>query len=182
KEELWCDFRRDPRLNRSTAQQRLRRSLVVATLCSMLVAMALFARSWSLEQQRLAVSDKQSDVFKAAFPNARVPSAVLRRLNSELTKLRGVSDPARDVPQKGRAFPTMGTLMKSLPGDVNFTVEEARVDDRNATLTMLLADYEEAASVVERLSLAGFEVGPPATESVGEALRAVISATESSDE
>ncbi|MFN3193451.1 MAG: type II secretion system protein GspL [Aureliella sp.] len=182
KEKLWCDFRRDPRLSRSTSEQRLKRSLMLAAICCLAVGISLFAKSWSLGQQRLSVSDQQVEIFKQAFPGARVPSAVLKRLQSELTKLRGVSDPSRDVTQKGRAFPVMGALLRGLPSDIDFTVEEARADDRNARLTMLLKDYDEAAAVVEGLSQAGFDVGPPATESVGNELRAVISASELNDE
>ena len=166
REEPWIDLRRDE-LASDDRWRRNRRSiswlvmaigLFLATLCG-----TLFWRAQTYRRLADSYAQKQLDLFRGAFPEQRVPSAIVGRLKSEHTKAMGVrqTDPTTSAPKS--ALLVLHRIIESLSDDFPFEVEEIRIENGRFAIEIELLSQQDAGKVALSLSSKGFNVEPPAT-------------------
>lgn len=166
REDPWIDLRRDElashdrwRRDRSSISWlAVAIGLFLATLCG-----TLFLRAQTYRRLADGYAQKQLDLFRGAFPEQRVPAAIVGRLKSEHTKAMGVrkTDPTTSAPKS--ALVVLHRIIESLKNDFPFEVEEIRIENGRFAIEIELLSQQDAGMIALSLASKGFNVEPPAT-------------------
>lgn len=164
--QRWFDLRReqlgpsDP-LRPILSQIRL----VALAVAACLLAMVLggWWRKQRIESKIADVRQQQQQRFQQAFPNTKVPPALVRRVRSEHTRVigsRGASSLV-DLPQS--APEVLHELLAALPETVRFRLRSIKILNGKVDLDMQVRSPVDAGVLATSLSAAGFDVEPPVT-------------------
>ncbi|MEM7475739.1 MAG: hypothetical protein AAF483_12170 [Planctomycetota bacterium] len=176
----WINFARDASLvgGGDQVQQNWSRLLTVASVCVLLVAGAIFYRSFQLKAETARLQAEQGVVFTSTFPGQRQPAAILRRFRSEYAKTVGArATNSAEVQTPQEAIPILGELVASLPLNIPFAVSELRVEDGAIYLDLEIQKHEDAGLIAEALGSERIRLGPPSTDSTGEKVTALLRGT-----
>lgn len=174
----WFDFSRDPNLKsvgeRSNSEVFSRLALV-ASICFLTVTVACLWRTVRVKSMTTQVQEQQADLFRKTFPNQRLPTAVLKRFQSEHAKVMGSRTlDSNSIPTPQRAIPILQDVLQGLPSDLDLSVVEIRVEDGDLYLDLEILEHGDAGMVATALQQRGIELSPPTTETSGERVRALI--------
>jgi type II secretory pathway component PulL len=177
----WMDLRRDGlavfdrwrRHRVSIARLVFATCFFVATLCG-----TLLWRSSQYQTDAKLYNQQQRDLFLRAFPQQRVPAAILARLKSEHAKALGIRKTDTKTVMPRSAFAILKSIVGSLSEEFAFEVEEIRIENGRIAMEVKLLTQQDAGKLAAALSGQGFQVEPPATTLVdGDRIMASVVAT-----
>lgn len=113
-------------------------------------------RTHELQQQQVAE-------FRDAFPESRVPAAVLSRLRSEHAKLAGARSGKGVVEFPVSALHVLFEFLSALPENQRYRFRECRIEDGKIDLDVELRSHNEANVLVGSFENRGFSVTAPTT-------------------
>ncbi len=166
--EPWFNLRHDSNF-RSDANYPAPRGLehwLWLLAASLLIVAGAFAwRAVSLQRAVASIHREQSELYRAAFPGERVPSALMARLRSEYSKLLGSRQlkSSLDIPE--HALPILQDVLEHLPSQRNISLVELSVNDAELTMDVEVEAYQLAGEIVKQLEQSGLEVDPPSISS-----------------
>lgn len=162
----WFDLRRDA-LSASdpfrAVQSHLRVLAIASALCFVILAAAGYYRSVRIENRITQLRDQQQDLFEKAFPDTKVPGAILRRVRSEHARLVGARGGQSSVDAPTNAPEILRRVLMSLPTDVRFRIEALSITDGRVDLDLQVRSPVDAGAIAAGLSAAGFATEPPVT-------------------
>jgi len=166
----WVDFLRDE-LESVSPWGRLaglvRSALVLAVALLVVLAGALYWRSCRYAAAAENYAAEQATVYKNLYPNTRVPTSVVTRLESEWRRLAGTSGASAEVPARLSALETLRQLVESIPPPLRVRLLEIRILPGDVLLQGQTRSHSDAQALATSLETAGFPVDPPRTEVVG---------------
>lgn len=138
-----------------------------AIAATIVFLMTIVGASWYRTQRISAAIDalqvEQRELFESAFPDARVPAALLRRVRSEHTRVmvsRGRGTKV-DLPVSGHSV--LNQLLAALPDDLRFRITRIEVEDGKVRLELQVRSPVDAGTLASEIAAAGFDVKPPVT-------------------
>lgn len=146
-----------------------------AACCLLVIAAALFWRAQETERLTNELRRSQQEIFTQAYPDKRVPTAVLARLRSEHAKVTASRSASNgELPLPAPALPIIQNLLEALPSDLPFSVQELRVENGRVYLDIEVEEHSEAGAITAALQSKGIAFSPPTTELAGERVRALL--------
>ncbi|MEM8666502.1 MAG: hypothetical protein AAGG48_03245 [Planctomycetota bacterium] len=139
--------------------------LAFASAIALLVAIA-FAGWFRTQRIEAAITDlqvEQQSLFREAFPDTRVPAALLRRVRSEHARVMASRGRSGDVDLPVSGHTVLSQLIMALPDDLRYRVTKIEIDNGNVDLELQVRSPVDAGTLASRLSTAGFIVKPPVT-------------------
>ena len=142
----------------------LRIAVVAGALLLLCVVLGSWWRRGRIDSEIASIRMHQRSAFKSAFPDARVPAALLRRVRSEHTKMKGSRGATSNIDLPVAAPKVLGDLLKGIPEGLRFQVDRIDISDGNLDLDVLVVNDTDAGKIANALANAGFVVNPPITE------------------
>lgn len=146
--------------------RQLRWVAVAAAACLLALAVGGWWRKHRIEQEIENVRIAQTDAFREAFPDSRMPGAVLRRVRSEHSKVLNSRGENTDIEVPDSAPDTLRRLLAAIPDGVRYRV--MRIEIRNGEVNLLLQvkNTVDAGRIASAIAEAGFRVDPPGTRRI----------------
>ncbi|MEM9588662.1 MAG: hypothetical protein AAGA03_15380 [Planctomycetota bacterium] len=134
-----------------------------AILFLVVVAASAWWRTRAINAELERTISRQRSAFQEAFPQARVPASLMRRVRSEHTKALRSRGQSTDLTRPESAPRLLRTALNGLPEDIRFQL--TRVEIRAETIAMDLGvrRQADAGRLAESLAATGFQVDPPTT-------------------
>ncbi|NND99087.1 MAG: hypothetical protein HKN47_17355 [Pirellulaceae bacterium] len=165
----WYDLRRG-RLAEKDPLRMYRgslRGLLVSAVVLLVVAIAASYWRQSVFQAEIArVQQQQRELFEEAFPDARVPAALLSRFRSEHRKALASRSTGGNVPTPQSALRVLDSFLSGLPADVRFRITQVAVTDGELRVDVQLRNHDSAGKLAAALERVGFSMLPPGTEQI----------------
>ncbi len=171
----WIDLRRDALAAPARREVYRRPTAALAIAAVLLAACVVGASLWRGEQYRrltLAHRAEQVELFKAAFPEQRVPGNIVARLTSERQRLaalggRDAGSDAHAQLQSISALEHLATVLRSLPADLRFKLLDLGISGQTIRLDGQALDHAGAEQLAASLRNTGrYEVEPPRTQAL----------------
>ncbi len=148
-------------------QRSIRRELRVlyASMAILLVVVGLAAgaKAQRAEALRAECQTRQAELFQNLFPKETTPVAINLRLQSEVTRLKGLRGENTDLPDLTPYRGVLERLLKSLPDSLRFRLLEVRVENGRLYLVGHVRAHGDADRIADGLRAAGLEVASPNT-------------------
>lgn len=160
------DLRRDALGHRDPLRQirlPLRTAGVAIAVCFIAMIVGSWWRTDLVEQEISRIRQQQQREFEDAFPNARVPAALLRRVRSEHSKVLGSRGKTAAVEAPLEAPLILRQVLDSLPEKIRFQVQRIVIANGEVTMDLLVRNPVDSGTIAGALSEAGFDVEPPGT-------------------
>ena len=164
--QRWFDLRRDqlgPSDPLRPIQTHLRLVTLAAAACLLAVVIGGWWRTQRIETEIENVRSRQQELFKTAFPDKRVPAALLRRVRSEYARVMGSRGATSQVDVPKSAPKILRTLLTALPDDVRFRIKSLKVLNGQVDLDLQVRVPTDAGKLAMSLESSGFNVKPPVT-------------------
>lgn len=163
----WIELRRD-QIGQYDPYRLMRGSLRLLLLVLLITLMSLttVARIRASKYQSLTDSlnrEKQA-VFQQLLPEARVPTGIRSRLESERRMLLGMSADNIQAPELKSVTGCLVDALDALPTDLRFRLLEIRLEESSAYLEGEVRRHGDVDSIASSLRARGFAVDPPRTE------------------
>ena len=167
REMPWYELRRDALvigdpLRAYSGPLRLLFGTAILAL-GLLIGMSLL-RQFRLEGAIERVKDEQRNVFKEAFPESRIPAALVSRMKSEHRKALGARQTNNVVPETKNAIEVIDTFLAGLSGSARCRITRLVVEDGAVRADVQLRNHNDAGRLAASLEKAGFAMLPPGTE------------------
>ena len=174
----WIDLRRDSLAAADSFESVRKPMTMLAAAMALLMICVIGATQWRGRQyaaQRDEFLRQQSDVFRAAMPNQRVPASIKGRLMSEHQKLAGLSG---KLPGGGTgggdggvlrssALSQLQVVLLSLPGDLRYRILNLSLQPDRIRVDGQARSHAEAERIAAALRETGtYAVEPPKTEAL----------------
>lgn len=160
----WFDLRRD-QLSPSDPLRPIRSELrlvaAAVTICLLALVVGPWWRTQRIETEMASVRSQQQALFKKAFPDVRVPAALLRRVRSEHTRVMGSRGTSTDIELPQSAPEVLRGLLSALGADIRFRVTSIDIRNGQIDLDLQVRSPVDAGAIASSLADAGFEVKPP---------------------
>jgi type II secretion system protein L len=164
--EPWFELRRGA-LTLGDPLRSVRSSLgwlnAAALVLLMTVGIVSQWRSWQIRGRLDEIRADQRALFQQTFPGARVPVAVVTRLESEREKVVASRETGDDVVTPPAALELLDRLLSALPSDLRLRILEARIEQGDIVLDLELRSHGDAGVIASALERSGFVVTPPTT-------------------
>jgi len=135
-------------------------SMALVALC--VIAAGLFRTDRIIRDTERVVAS-QSDVYRGAFPNSKVPTGITSRLESELAKLKGLQGEDSSLSPALSVTSVLFSTLSAAPTDRRFRLLEIRIEEGRLYLDGEVRDHSDAEIFAQRLRAQGIEVPPPKT-------------------
>ncbi len=139
---------------------------VAAAACLLAISVGGWWRSRRIENEIENVRAAQVDLFQQAFPNARMPGAVLRRVRSEHSKVLSSRGENTDIEIPRSAPQILRRVLVAIPADIRYRVTRIEILDGKVDLLLQVRNTVDAGKIATSISAAGFQVDPPGTRQV----------------
>jgi hypothetical protein len=139
--------------------------LFQVSLVLLMVAVGLSAgfKGYQMEALRAECATREARLFHGLFPKEKVPVAVTARLQSEVTRLKGVRGESTDLPQLTPYVNILERVFQALPDSLRFRLLEVRITNGRLDLVGQVRAHGDADRIADGLRAAGLEVGSPNT-------------------
>jgi hypothetical protein len=162
--QRWFDLRRD-QLGPSDPLRPIRTQLRLVALAAAVCLLALVVGPWwrtqRIEAEISDVRSQQQELFSRAFPNAKVPVALLRRVRSEHARVMGSRGATSQIEIPQSAPKVLRELLAALPTDVRFRIKSVKIRNGQVDLDLQVRSPVDAGALASSLAAAGFVVKPP---------------------
>lgn len=137
----------------------------VAAAFALLIAIAAggWFRAQRIEAEIAEIQLQQRTLFRTAFPESRVPAALLRRVRSEHARVMASRGRSGEVELPISATRVLRHLLIALPDDLRYRVTRIDVNNGQLDLDLQVRSPVDAGTLASHLSAAGFAVKPPVT-------------------
>ena len=162
----WFDLRRDvlAASDRFRAvQKNLRAFAAAAVVCFVTLAAAGYYRSLRIENRIAELRDQQASLFEEAFPDTKVPGAILKRIRSEHARLVGARGGQSSVDAPVNAPEILRVMLNAIPSDVRFRIESLSITNGAIEMNVQVRSPVDAGAIAAAISAAGFTTDPPVT-------------------
>jgi hypothetical protein len=149
----------NPALRRYSALLKSAVAVLCLTACG-----ALLHRGQMAKCEAEILIARQTEVFREAFPNTKVPVGIKSRLESELAKLKGLHGDDSSLPPTISAGTVLHHMLAAMPTDRRFRLLEIRIEEGRLYLDGEVIEHGDAELIVQRLRANGFEVASPRTQ------------------
>jgi hypothetical protein len=165
----WVNLRRDA-LAPAHRLRRLRRPLRAAAALVMLLMAVTIVAAWvrvaRYEAETSRLTDQERAVFARLYPNTRVPPGIRRWMESEASRLAGLSGATGTAPDQASALETLRLAAGGFPRDLRFRLVDLRVEPGELFLEGQARSHADAETVARGIAAAGFVMEPPRTENL----------------
>lgn len=162
--QRWFDLRRD-QLGPSDPLRPIRTELRLVAVAVTACLVALIAGPWWRTQQIEAeiseIRTQQQALFAKAFPDSRVPAALLRRVRSEHARVMGSRGASTEIDLPQSAPQVLRGVLSGLQADIRFRVTNIDIRNGEVDLDLEVRSPVDAGAIASSLADAGFEVKPP---------------------
>jgi hypothetical protein len=149
---------------------RLARPLKVTAALMFALMAVVTAGSWlgamRYDAQVSRLLDCERAVFSQLYPNASVPPAVRKWLESESMRLAGVSGASGALPEQPFALETLRKVAAGLPKDTRLRILDLRIEPGEVFLEGQARSHADAEVVARGVASAGFVMEAPRTETL----------------
>jgi hypothetical protein len=166
-QELWIELRRDA----LGAQDRLRAlrgriRLAVVAVCVFCAALgaAFLVRAHRYDRQTELAVKQSAKIYREIFPQGNVPPGVRSRLESELTKVKGIRGDSAELPSSPPALDVLCQMLAALPNNLRYRILEIRIDEGRLDVNGEVREHGDADKIATLLREHGFEVSAPSTQ------------------
>lgn len=164
--QRWFDLCRD-QLGPSDPLRPVLPQVRLVTAATILFLLTAAVGGWwrtrHLEQEIDRIDGQQRAAFQQAFPGSRVPAALLRRVRSEHTKVRGSRGETTDIDAPQSATRVLRELLAGLPDSIRFRIESLNISNGRVDLELQVRTAVDAGALATALESQGFRVEPPIT-------------------
>jgi len=127
------------------------------------LASVCWFKSVQYQRRSQELQRQQAAAFRTAFPQSRVPTAVLSRLRSEHGKLSAARSWRGEVKLPVSALHVLLEFLSALPDDQRYRFREFRIEDGKIDVDVELRSHNEANVLVSSFENRGFAVSAPTT-------------------
>ncbi len=160
------DFRRD-QLAASDPLRRYRIAIssfvISGCIALLLVCGTLLWRSFQYQAMARQATAEQATLFKKAFPEQRVPAAILSRLKSEHAKAIGIRKVDNKTKVPASALQVLRRILESLNDELPFEIDQIRIENGSIVMEVKFMSQQDAGKLAAALADQGLEVEPPST-------------------
>ena len=159
--QRWFDLRRDalgPSDPLRAISKQLRWVAVAAAICFLALAIGGWWRSSRIDSEIDSIRNQQADLFREAFPDARIPGAVLTRVRSEYTRVAKSRGKNLDVEIPPSATMILRELIAALPDNIRYQIEEIVIDNGTAKIPIVVNKSGDAGDIADAIKRHGFQV------------------------
>ncbi len=146
--------------------RQLRWVAVAAAACLLALAVGGWWRTQRIEQEIENVRAAQADSFQNAFPGARMPGAVLRRVRSEHSKVLNSRGENTDIEVPRSAPDILRRVLAAIPTDIRYRITRIEILNGEVELLLQVKNTVDAGKIATSISESGFQVDPPGTRRV----------------
>ncbi len=134
-----------------------------ALLVIVVLGLAAGIKGRQIETLRAQCATRRAELFHELFPKETIPVAVNTRLQSEVTRLKGVRGETTDLPPLIPYLGVLERLLKALPDSMRFRVLEVRIENGRLYVVGQLRAHSDADRIADGLRASGLEVTAPNT-------------------
>ena len=158
-----CRDQLAPADRRRSIRRELRALKWAAVLLIVVLGLAAGFKARQVEALRAECDMRRSELFYELFPKEKVPVAVNTRLQSEVTRLKGVRGESTDLPQVTPYLGVLERLLQALPESLRFRLLEVRIENGRLYVVGQVRAHGDADRIADGLRAAGLDVGAPNT-------------------
>jgi type II secretory pathway component PulL len=136
---------------------------VAAVLFVIAIGAALMVRGNQYMTAARGLRSEQVEAFQSVFPNTRVPAGIVRRMESELTRLEGLRGERIEIQEDPPAISVLQNLVEAMPADKRFRLNEIRIENGRLYLDGEVRQHSDAEAINRLLKEHGFTVTAPST-------------------
>jgi type II secretory pathway component PulL len=144
-------------------RRELRLLQISLVLLMIVVGLAAGLKAERVKALRAECTTREAALFQNLFPKENVPVAVNKRLQSEMTRLKGIRGESTDLPQLTPYVSLLERLFQSLPDSLRFRLLDVRIDNGHLYLVGQARAHGDADRIADGLRAAGLEVASPTT-------------------
>ena len=158
-----CRDQLAPADRRRSIRRELRLLQWSAVLLIVVLGLAAGFKARQVEALAAECETRRSELFCELFPKEKVPVAVNTRLQSEVTRLKGVRGESTDLPQVTPYLGVLERLLQALPESLRFRLLEVRIENGRLHVVGQVRAHGDADRIADGLRSAGLDVGAPNT-------------------
>jgi type II secretory pathway component PulL len=158
-----CRDQLAPADRRRSIRRELRLLQGAAVLLILVLGLTAGFKGGQIEAIRADCETRRSELFHELFPNEKIPVAVNTRLQSEVTRLKGVRGESTDLPQLAPYLGVLERLLQALPESLRFRLLEVRIENGRLYVVGQVRAHGDADRIADGLRSAGLDVGAPNT-------------------
>ncbi len=165
----WFELRRDALTAGDPLRaigRQLRWVAVAAAACLLAISVGGWWRTQRIETEIANLQSQQAELFRKAFPESRVPRAVVRRVRSEHSKVLASRGQNSDIEIPHSATHALRRLLGALPVGLRYRITRIEIRDGQVDLQLQVRSALDAGKIATSISGAGFQVAPPGTRQV----------------
>jgi len=166
----WFELRRD-RLGPSDPLRAIGPQLywvaVAAAICFVAVAIGGWWRTSRIEAEIANLQREQAALFQQAFPDARVPGSILRRVRSDHARVLNSRGQNTNVMIPPSATQLLRAVVSSLPKEVRFHITSVDISRGIIKLDLLVRRIPDASVIANAIEQGGFKVLSPKVNQSG---------------
>ena len=140
---------------------------VAAAICFVAVAIGGWWRTSRIEAEIANLQREQAALFQLAFPDARVPGSVLRRVRSDHARVLNSRGQNTNVMIPPSATQLLRAAVSSLPTEVRFHITSVDVSRCIIKLNLLVRRIPDASAIANAIEQVGFKVLSPKVNQSG---------------
>ncbi len=163
----WIELRRGP-IGQYDPYGLMRGSIRFLVFALLVTTMAFAAVAWTRAEKCELVADslntQKRAVFQRLFPEARVPTGIRSRLQSERRKLSGMSALPDGTPELTSITGFFLDALGALPKDLRFRLLDMEFEEEAGQLDGEVRRHGDVDVIASSLRSHGFDVAPPHTD------------------
>ena len=118
-------------------------------------------RSNRIEAEIANVRAQQADLYRDAFPGARVSGAILKQVRSEHMRVANSRGRNLDVEIPPSSTMILREILAALPSDVRYRVQNIDIVKGVVSLVVLVKSSRDASIITNAIEARGFKVPSP---------------------
>jgi type II secretory pathway component PulL len=157
----------------------LRFTQLAATVFLLVTIIVSTIRTYQYSRLTSAYQASQESLYQTVLPGQRSVTGMRSRLESEYKKLSGVAGIGSATPDTVSALETLGKLLRSLPNDLTFNLQELHIEDKGYVyLRGQVPSHGGADALASALRAGEFNVQQPTSTQTSDRIVAIsLSAT-----
>ncbi|QQE11330.1 hypothetical protein JD969_03690 [Planctomycetota bacterium] len=154
------DLRRGD-LTNQVFSSRYRLSLGLAVACVLLLLLSVVAmlniRAYEYGLQTAETRASIEEQYQQAFPGKSVPLGVIGRLESEVKRIKGMSQAGQATPEQQSAMQTLTRILNQLPKEMRYQLTELQIESKQIRLYGAARSHVDANKIAKALDrVAGY--------------------------
>lgn len=162
----WFELRRG-KLGPADPWRPIQNQLTFATFALVVCFLTAVIGSWwrtsRIESEIATIRLQQQELFREAFPQSKLPAALVRRVRSEHQRVLASRGATANIDLPVSAANVLRQLLAALPQEVRYHITKIDIVDGELDLDVQVRSPVDAGALATSLSRSGFDVDPPVT-------------------